>query len=443
MRGAGQQPGCMGINPRQVHERLSCWVLTLAIVVIIAARCPEILYQPRFWAEEGTIFFVSAWERFFFGNIFTAHYGYYTLYNSLATSLAVMFPLESAPLVTTWLAFALQVLTSLMVIWGSYSSLPTVLQRGAVAVAIQLLAYTGIWLNTIGVQYFFCVMTCLVLLHDEEARTPAVQRFHYGLLVLTGFTGVLSGCMLPAFLVKYRQTRARFLVVCAGILGSSLIVQVVVFFSALFRKDPEVAFRFVGNDPARLLLKTVSFQFAAPFFGHLALTTPTMEEIGFTIRTVVFSLTGFDNFRTDSQVVTAVVGTVVFVVLLVLFYRRRQDLDSRLLFLLCAVLIPISTLLSIQMSSGPRYTYAPGIFLILFLASLAGDRRDVREIRIVAGLLVVLALTFNGYEYRRSMLESAYNPAWLPWKEEVRKWRQYPIYDPAIWPPPWRMHLNK
>jgi hypothetical protein len=418
-------------------------LLTVAIILVIIFRCHTLVWQPRFWAEEGATFFAFAFGNGFLENLFTAHYGYITLYNSLATSFAALFSLETAPLVTTWTALVVQTCASAFLIWGHYRLLPCLWQRAGVALLMQLLAYTGNWLNTIGVQFFLACVTFFILMYDEEKRSASVKLFHGCILVLNGLTGVLSCFMIPAFLYKYLKTKTKSLAIYTGILSTSLILQGFVFIAALLRHDPEVAFRLVKSDPVNLFIKLVSFQFSAPFFGHLLLTTPKMEDFGFEIRKVIFNLSGFDNFRTESQVITFLVGSIVLLLLLVLFIKARKNLDVKCIIVLLMVIIPMSTLFSVQMSSGPRYTYVPSIVMVFFLVSLLKNWELTRFAHSIACLLLLFSLILNSLEYQRSVAETAYSKDWLPWKDEVRKWRQYNNYDLAIWPPPWRMSLKK
>lgn len=90
------------------NEKQIKLLLTVAVSVVIILRRPELLYIPRFWAEEGSTFFAYAFNNGFLTNLVSSHYGYFTLYNNLATSTAALFPLETAPLVTTWLALVAQ-----------------------------------------------------------------------------------------------------------------------------------------------------------------------------------------------------------------------------------------------------------------------------------------------------------------------------------------------
>jgi hypothetical protein len=81
--------------------------------------------------------------------------------------------------------------------------------------------------------------------------------------------------------------------------------------------------------------------------------------------------------------------------------------------------------------------------MVFFLVSLLKNWELTRFAHSIACLLLLFSLILNSLEYQRSVAETAYSKDWLPWKDEVRKWRQYNNYDLAIWPPPWRMSLKK
>jgi len=421
---------------------LKC-LLTAAILILIVVRCPELFYQPRFWAEEGSVYFASAYNNSFLAHLFSYHLGYYTLYNNLSAYVATLVPLEHAPLVTTWFSFLVQFVASTLALWGTYRMLPHTTQRFVLAGSIQLLSYAGAWLNIASVQYFFGVITFLILMHDGETLSAGKKILHGVMLTIGGLTGVLSCFLLPVFVYKYFRTKLRHVAIFAGILSATMTVQAAIFLQSLIRHDPGLGARFAGNDPGRLFVKTVSFQFASPFFGHLFLTTPAMEDLGYELRKLIFDLTGFDKFWAESQVITFVVGFIVLGLLAVLFYVKRHDLETGYLLLALPFIILLPTLLSVHMSGGPTYTYLPSVVFVFYLLAIAGNSPSTGAIRGIATILIGLSLLSSGYEYRRSIRETAYSSSWLPWKDEVRKWRQYPVYDPAIWPPPWRMQLNK
>ncbi|HZV81410.1 MAG TPA: hypothetical protein VFF53_04500, partial [Geobacteraceae bacterium] len=74
-------------RPGGMRESVTVRVLlTLAIALFVAWRQPELLTAPRFWAEEGTNFFAYAYAHSWWENLLHPQFGYYTLYNAIATS---------------------------------------------------------------------------------------------------------------------------------------------------------------------------------------------------------------------------------------------------------------------------------------------------------------------------------------------------------------------
>lgn len=420
------------------------WGVLLVVIAVMVLRKPEFLYYPRFWAEEGRDYFAFAYNNPFWKNYLYPQFGYYTLYNSLATSLAVLFPLEVAPLVTTYCAFAVQAATSAFVLWSRNSLLDTMPKKIVMALSIQLSSYCAIWLSTIGVQYFLCVITYMILLHDTADYSRRRDILYRVMLTLNGLTGVLSCFMTPVFLLKAIRTRSRQFALYTAILAVSSVIQCAVFLYALVKNDFGMGLRFVRNDPFTLLFKVVSLQFAAPFFGHVWIFMRGVLAIGYRINEFIFTTFGFNPFTGDSEVMDTIVATLVIAILAVCLtkvFQHREIRDTFVAFWLVAI---FSTLFSVNMSSGPRYVYAPSMMLMTIIVYLWGNRTIPRWINRVALFFIVMNFAVNSFEYRYSIDLSTYKPhEWPAWRDEVAKWRKYNNYQLVIWPSNWRMSLDK
>ena len=74
------------IAPANASTRV---VLFGAFILLIAVRLPEVLLKGRFWAEEGSVYFVDAWRKPFFDALVTAYPAdYWNLTASAATLVA-------------------------------------------------------------------------------------------------------------------------------------------------------------------------------------------------------------------------------------------------------------------------------------------------------------------------------------------------------------------
>ena len=115
----GQLPGWLrihlphfsaGLSARR-YELLGLFLYAFILVV----RAPWVLFQGRFWAEEGTFFLPYAWTHSFLDSLIAPHAGYYNLVSNLAGIIATRVPLEVAPRFTVALAFLLQLLPAILV----------------------------------------------------------------------------------------------------------------------------------------------------------------------------------------------------------------------------------------------------------------------------------------------------------------------------------------
>ena len=85
-------------TPREPIERMNRrTLLTLVLLAGAAAalvlRVPEVVLEPRFWAEEARVYFVYALNNPAGSALLAPHQGYYSLVPNLATWLATLVPL--------------------------------------------------------------------------------------------------------------------------------------------------------------------------------------------------------------------------------------------------------------------------------------------------------------------------------------------------------------
>lgn len=412
-------------------------------LIIMIFRQPELLYQPRFFAEEGTNYFSFAHNNSLFDTLVTAQYGYYTLYNSFATALATLSSLENAPLVTVYLALSVQMLTIGMVIWGDRPIFDATWKRLVIALTIPVVSYAEIWLNTIGMQYWFCVITFLLLLEDPTSDGWRIRLPKNALLFLCGMTGVVSCFMTPVFLLKAIETRSKKFITYTAILALGSLLQVSAFFRALHAHDPGLQMRLVANNPVSLLTKTVIYQFAIPFSGRGVYELPFLQDISEAINSLIIRIFSSTPFISGFFALPFTVGTIILLFLLYHSVTKFRQAEIRYIAIAFVLVSGLSVLFSVNMSGGPRYTYAPSVMLVTMLVFLTGYQRRNVSTFLFAILLIACSLTANATEFRKTMYLS-YNSEYPAWREEVRKWRIVgPAYPLQIWPPPWKMYLQQ
>lgn len=423
----------------QQRKMLPLFVAILVIALNVL-RCPDLLLTPRFFAEEGATYFAAAFRSSLLANILTAHYGYYTLFNQLATSLAASVPLDHAPLVTTLLALSVQVGISCYLLWGDLPLLHTLTRRAVLALAVPLVAWPGHWLTVIGAQCWLGAGTFFLLLAGGSGRQPRRLLLRSGYLALAGLTGVVSCFMAPAYLWRAIRERSREYFAYTGILTLSVLVHAGVFLSALGHRSPELAGRFPDTPLFPMVGKTVVYQFAVPFTGRGGYEEPLCITAGIAIKTAVENLFGVNLLIHDLFVVPLLVGAAVILLTGFLLWQNRHGLEGQLIMLSLVTVTLLSNLCSINATGGPRYYFIPSLMLLtLFLCGRDAGR--YRLVQALAGLLLVSTLLANGYEFRSIMRKQAYDPAYPDWRAELALWRMSPSHQIGIWPTPWTMNL--
>lgn len=427
------------------HITLKCM---LTIVVIFAAylRLPELLLEPRFWAEEGSNYFSFAFSHNWLVNLFTPQFGYNTLYNSIATSLAALLSLEHAPAVTTYLAFLVQLSVSAAAIWWDIPILDSLPKKFVIALFIQILAYPRIWVTTIGVQYWLCILTFLILLYNHKAGSRKVFVLQNCLLVLTGLTGILSCVLIPAFVLKAVKTKSRQVMIQTAILTLCLLVQVAVFVYSYLNNDAGLKIRFADCGLLYLLSKMIRFQITVPFFERYIFSSPSGEYLDIVIRKALSTITGpvIYSPRYNFYLLEMFLGLATVSYLLILTYRKIRQLDTQLIAISLLLVTVVSTYFSVNSSGGPRYTFAPSIMIMVLIVGAVNDNTIAKTLRYIASILVMLSLSSSLLHYRGNMLGGvAYDPSWPKWQEELIIWKADHAYPLRIWPPGWSMALSE
>lgn len=425
------------------HLTLKC-LMTLVVIFVIYARLPALILEPRFWAEEGVNYFAYAYGHSWLDNLFTPQYGYNTLYNSIATSLATMAPLEYAPAVTTYLALMVQLSVSLAAIWWNIPFLDTLPKKFAIALLIQTLAYARIWATTIGVQYWLCVLSLLILLHNHKAQNRKTFTLQNCLLTLNGLTGILSCLLIPAFALKAVKTKSARVMTQTAILTLCLLVQIAVFLNAYLGKDAGLNSRFGDFNFLYVLNKMMRFLITAPFYERYIFSSPSGETLDLAVRKALATITGPAIYlpQYNFYLLEMILGLTTVAFLLILACKKIKQLDTQLIVISILLVTVVSTYFSVNSSGGPRYAFAPSIMIMFLLVSAGNDKTISRGLRYAAVILIVLSLTNSLRYYRMNMLGGvAYDVSWPKWRDEVKIWQTDHSYPIRIWPAGWTMTL--
>ena len=394
------------------HLRLFVVIFALTAVLVVS-RDPSLFYAPRFWAEEGTEFFHTAYVSPLFEALIEPHQGYYLIWPNLAAILAVYtVPIEYAPAVTTWMALLVLLAVIGLILVNEASALDTPFKKAVASLAALVVGATGeIWLTSINSQYYFALIAFLLLI--DRKQIPLKRRAFYVVAAIAGLSGPMANFITPLFLLRYWQKRERgdlvlFLIFCVTsfIELYSIVYSIVVIGGAAYYSG--VNPRFHTSASISAVLRTMTFSgLGYPIIGRLPIRRWIPELL--VIASIVLSI---------------------------------SQISELMLFILSVVILTIIPVLSsFDMAGGDRYAYAASVILAMQLLAQSTNTRLPVAARVLSSSLLVVSLVYWSWSFRTSFHRcldpscySFHDPSWPTWSSEVAAWRADPTRKLQVWP---------
>ncbi len=200
-------------------------VFFIAVVVIVSRR-PDALFNPQFFAEDGTVWFANAYTMGWLQSLFHSQNGYFQTLPRLAASLALAAPLRYAPLIMNLIGIAFQVLpVSLLLSWRCSNWAPISVR------AFMAFAYLALP-NTVELdasveegQWHLALAACMIVLARAPGKSLAWKLFDITVILLSGFTGPFCILLLPVALIFWWFRREPFRLVLAGAIAIPAVIQ--------------------------------------------------------------------------------------------------------------------------------------------------------------------------------------------------------------------------
>jgi hypothetical protein len=389
------------------------WLFFLWGVLVTIIREIRLITEPRFWAEEGTIFYSSAYSNSLWENLCTINVGYYTLLNVLVSHFSILFPTELAPVITTVVGLFIQLLPLVIIVFYPSIWWDTFLKKILIGTLVIVASPAEIWINTTNSHFYLGLITLLILLVDQGKLSNKDRWFFRVLLFLGVLTGPASSLVAPGYLWKSFKEKNRETYIQTSIVVFCVIIQAcIIVYAALYNNKYS---RFSGFDLSEFLLTYVgdSFGLLMPF--------------------------GKNDRR--------VIGLILAPFILWLFYKNIKQTAYQYLILVFFSVSFFSILGSLRMIGGPRYSYVPTIIIFLILIReifvAANEGRVIKQISL---WILVLSTTFLVVFYQKN-LEQNVSKKFPKWKDEVELWKRDPLYKPRVHPSnekdPWEMDLHR
>jgi hypothetical protein len=346
----------------------------LAVLVVISRR-PDAVFNPQFWAEDGTRWYGQAHNLGAWKMLLEPYNGYLHMVPRLAGGLAQLVPLAHVPLLLNLIAIFFQVLPVNFFLSSRFAGLATL--RTRMLLSFLYLAQPNSYevnANITNVNWHLALLLCLLVL-AEPAQSLFWRCFDISVIVLGALTGPFAILLLPlAGAIWGWKRREKWTLVLLSILTTGALLQVGALLQA-------------GN--------------AARGQGGLGASPMLFARILAT-RVFLAALVGGDNLPYgDSYGLNAVLFTVAGIAAFVYaLWRARWELKVFIAFasiVLTAVLLtpiaPPPKWLALLTPLCTRYWFLP---MLAFVAALVwmGGAEHPKGVRLVA--IAALALMSVG-----------------------------------------------
>lgn len=172
-------------------------VIFLAACALIVSRRPDSLFQARFLAEDGHVWFADAYNLGWIHTLFRSQDGYYQTLPRLAAALSLLVPFRFAPLAMNLCALAVQATPVSLLLsqrcsrWGSWG-----LRAAMALVYLGLPNSREMSVTITEAQWYLALIACILLL-SFLPRGRLGKVFDAAVFVLCGLTGPFCVLLLP------------------------------------------------------------------------------------------------------------------------------------------------------------------------------------------------------------------------------------------------------
>jgi len=414
------------------------WIIFLYGLFLAFIRNPNFFIKPRIWSEEGSVYLKAAYLRPFWDAFFEAHeFGYFNLYTNLSTLIArYAVSLENVPYVTLFFSFLVIAIPILLISFGDSDVWDQGYKRVGL-ITLFLFIQPGIesWLTLISSQYYFGIITFVVLLMDFKN----IDWKHYvllgPLLLIATLSGVMSCIVIPFYLYKGFIEKNKSFMFLSIPLMIGLLIQIQVFFVLIGNSTcpPSVRFANVGfpllsfTIMAKNIITPVAGLKIANEFGSII--RPLFEDRG-----ILFYL---------ALSFTLIFQTFFFMFLIKNLNKKIKKYGIILLFLIviinvCTMLPP--KLMAISGIGMGRYFLFPNFIMLValfmvFQETIKDIYRDhsITISRFVFSFLFFLSIINGLGSYRINNHQFRHSPDWRkeaalfknnPKKQSILIWGQ-------------------
>jgi hypothetical protein len=180
-------------------------------------RRKDALLSPQFWAEDGLIFYLQAFETGQLKTIFAPYAGYLHLLPRLVAGVSTHLPLAYAPLLFNSVALLIQVLPLGYILSDRFDSITIDLRLKLLLASLYVLVPPCFEIHVVlaNSQWHLAPLVCLILM-SKAPRSYAGKLLDYLIIAVSSLTGPFTAFLVPAmYLLAYKRRVRHFYIISA------------------------------------------------------------------------------------------------------------------------------------------------------------------------------------------------------------------------------------
>lgn len=207
------------------RQLLRLLLIAAVACALIISRRPGAFTNPQFYAEDGEIWFSTAYNAGAWHSLLLSFQGYFQTQPRLVALIATAFPLAWAPLLYNTFGLAFQITPVVLFMSDRFRPvLPSLWLRGAISAVYLLMPSTELNVTITESQYFLAILATLVVLAPVP-RGWWGRAFDVFVVALCAMTGPFIFFVLPMALFWWWLRRRRWTGVLSAILVAGAIPQ--------------------------------------------------------------------------------------------------------------------------------------------------------------------------------------------------------------------------
>lgn len=204
--------------------KLQLFVFFAAAAVIVSRR-PDALFNPQFFAEDGTFWYPAAYMSGWLSPLFHSKNGYFQTLPRLVADLAVLVPFRFAPLLMNVIGIALQVLPVNILLSSRCRNWAPVGVRAFMGIIYLALPNTMELDAAIEEGQWHLALLASIVVLACRPLTLAWRIFDITVILLCGLSGPFGILLLPVALIFWWLRRERWRLMAVAILALSATLQ--------------------------------------------------------------------------------------------------------------------------------------------------------------------------------------------------------------------------